>query len=171
MARAPSRPLEPWRWLGLPALVAIAATVVIDAPVRIFGLALPEPVFPLILAFAWAVIRPSLLGPFVLILLGLFLDLFGAAPMGLWPISLLVAYAVALVGRALMVGQETEVMGVYYAASIAAAVATAYQLINIAGHGRPNLISVVWQYISTLVFFPVVLVLRDRFRDADIRFR
>ncbi len=171
MARASSRPLEPWRWLGVPALVAVAATVAIDVPVRIFGFALPEPVFPLILAFAWAVIRPSWLGPLALVLLGLFLDLFDAAPLGLWPISLLVAYTVALVARALMVGQETEVMSVYFAASVAAAFATAYLLINIAGHGRPNLISVLWQFISTLVFFPLVLMLRDRFRDADIRFR
>jgi rod shape-determining protein MreD len=151
--------------------VALGATVVIDIPIRIFGLSLPEPVFPLILAFAWAVIRPSLLGPFILVLLGLFLDLFDAGPLGLWPIGLLVAYAVALVGRTLMVGQETEVMSVYFAASTAAAFATAYLLINVAGHGRPNLIAVLWQFISTLVFFPVVLTLRDRFRDADIRFR
>jgi rod shape-determining protein MreD len=169
--RTPSRPLEPWRWLGAPALLAIAATVLIAEPLRVFGLGLPEPVFPMVLAFAWATIRPSVLGPFMLVLVGVFLDLFSGAPLGLWPISLLIGYGVALIGRALMVGQETEVMAVYYAASTAAAFGSAYVLVGIAGHGQPNLIALAWQYAATMVLFPLVLMLRNRFRDADIRFR
>ena len=171
MKRTPSRPLEPWRWLGIPALLAIAATVVIGAPLRFFTLALPEPIFPMVLAFAWAVIRPSILGPFLLVIVGAFLDLYSGAPLGLWPISLLVAYAVALVGRALMVGQETEVMAIYYAAATAAAFTCAYVLVAIAGHGQPNLIALLWQFAATVVLFPLVLMLRSRFHDADIRFR
>lgn len=171
MARTPSRPLEPWRWLGVPALLAIGATVVFAAPLRVLTLALPEPIFPLVLAFAWAIIRPSILGPVLLVLVGAFLDLFAGAPLGLWPISLLVAYGVALVGRTLMVGQETEVMAVYYGASSAAAFASAYVLVAIAGRGQPNLIALMWQYAATLALFPFVLMLRNRFRDADIRFR
>jgi rod shape-determining protein MreD len=171
MARTPSRPLEAWRWLGIPAAMALAATVAIDAPIRLFTLALPEPIFPMVLAFAWAIIRPSILGPFMLVLVGLFLDLFSGAPLGLWPISLLVAYAVALVARTLMVGQETEVMGFYYGAAVAAALLSAYVLVGIAGHGRPNLIAVLWQFLATLALFPLALVLRNRFHDADIRFR
>jgi len=171
MARTPSRPLEPWRWLGVPALIVIAVTVVIDAPIRLFTLALPEPIFPMVLAFGWAIIRPSILGPFILVLVGLFLDLYCATPLGLWPISLLIAYGVALVARTLMVGQETEVMGFYYAASVLAAFASAYTLVAIAGHGQPNLIAILWQFAATLALFPFVLMLRNRFRDADIRFR
>ena len=171
MSRTPSRPLEPWRWLGVPALIAVAATIVLGAPLRILTLALPEPVFPMVLAFAWAIIRPSLIGPFLLVAVGVFLDLFDAAPLGLWPISLLVAYGVALIGRALMVGQETEVMAVYYGASTAAAFICAYVLVAIAGHGQPNLIALLWQFAATLALFPFVLMLRSRFRDADIRFR
>jgi rod shape-determining protein MreD len=75
-----TRPLEPWRWLGVPALVAVVATIVFAIPIKVFGLQLPEPVFPMVLAFAWAVIRPSVIAPFVLMLLGLFLDLFWGGP-------------------------------------------------------------------------------------------
>ncbi len=171
MSRKPSRPLEPWRWLGVPALLVMAATVVFAVPLRVLTLSLPEPIFPMVLAFAWAVIRPSILGPFLLVVVGLFLYLFSGAPLGLWPIRLLVAYGVGLVGRALMVGQETEVMAVYYGAATAAAFVTAYVLIAISGHGQPNLIALVWQYVATLPLFYFVLMLRNRFRDADIRFR
>jgi rod shape-determining protein MreD len=171
MARTPSRPLEPWRWLGIPALIAILATVVIDAPIRVITLALPEPIFPMVLAFGWAIVRPSILGPVMLVLIGVFLDLFMGAPLGLWPISLLIGYGAALIGRTLMVGQETEVMAVYYGAATLATFVSAYVLVAIAGKGHPNLIALMWQFAATLVLFPLVLMLRDRFRDADIRFR
>lgn len=171
MSRTPSRPLEPWRWLGIPAVIAILATIALGAPLRVLTLALPEPIFPMALAFGWAIVRPSVLGPFMLVVVGLFLDLFYAAPLGLWPISLLVGYGVSLVGRTLMVGQETEVMLLFYGVSTTAMFVAAYVLIAIAGHTQPNLIALLWQYGATLALFPAVVMLRNRFRDADIRFR
>ena len=52
-----ARPLNPLFWLGGPMLICVLATVLLATPLRVFGLALPEPVFPLAMAFAWAVIR------------------------------------------------------------------------------------------------------------------
>ena len=40
------------------ALLVLAATVVLGTPLQLFGLHLPEPVIPMILAFAWPLIRP-----------------------------------------------------------------------------------------------------------------
>ena len=91
-----ARPLHPGRWLGVPALMCVLATIVFAAPIRIYGLQLPEPVFAMVPAFAWALIRPSILAPFALLTLGLFLDIFWGGPSGLWALSLLVAYATAL---------------------------------------------------------------------------
>jgi len=171
VSRTPSRPLEPWRWLGVPALLAIVATIALGAPLRIFTLSLPEPIFPMVLAFAWAIIRPSVLGPFLLIVLGLFLDLFFAAPLGLWPISLLVAYGSSLIARTLMVGQEVEVMALFYGLATTGGFLSAYVLVAIAGHTQANLIALLWQMAVTLALFPFAVMLRNRFRDADIRFR
>src|SRR5690606_31087755 len=42
MSRAPGA-LQPWRWLGVPMLQALFWTIVFGAPLRIFGLQLPEP--------------------------------------------------------------------------------------------------------------------------------
>ena len=171
MARRPSQPLQPWRWIGAPALISLAATIVFATPLRIFGLAAPEPVFPVVLAFSWAVIRPSLLGPLVLLLLGLFQDLFWGGPLGLWAICLLLAYGLALLGRSLMVGQEIEVIGVWYVGSAAVAMASAYVLTMINAHTAPNLIAVLWQFLATAVLFFIVPRILSEFRDADIRFR
>ena len=82
----------------------LAAVIVFGVPFRLWGLRLPEPIFPLAVVFAWGVIRPSVLAPFGVLLMGLFLDVYWGGPLGLWPICLLmavVAIAIALAGVAL----------------------------------------------------------------------
>ena len=96
------QPLQPWSWLLAPMLVSLFATIILATPVRFVGLALPEPVFPMTLAFAWAVIRPSILGPFLLMVGGLFLDLFWHGELGLWAFCLVTVYGLSLLVRNLM---------------------------------------------------------------------
>ena len=167
-----ARPLSPLGWLGLPALLSVALTVVLATPVRIFGLALPNPVFPLALAFAWAVIRPSVLPPFALLALGLFLDVFWGGPQGLWPLCLLAAYAAVLIVRRLLTGQDFLMMAAWYALTTAIAFGVGFALMTMdAGGGAPNLVALGWQYAWTVVLFPFAFRLIDRYEDADVRFR
>ena len=74
-----ARPLAPWRWLGVPLVQCLVLTVLFSLPFRAFGLSLPEPIFPMVPAFAWAVIRPSILAPVGVLIMGLFLDVFWAS--------------------------------------------------------------------------------------------
>ena len=166
-----ARPLSPVRWLGGPMLLSMAATIVFAIPVRFFGLALPQPVFPLVLAFAWALIRPSVLPPFTLLLLGLFLDVFWGGPQGLWPLCLLAAYAAVLSVRRLITGQDLIVMWASYAATIAVSYALGYALMTIDSGGMPSLVATGWNYLATLLLFPFGRWLIERYEDADVRFR
>lgn len=163
--------LQPSQWLFLPALVAVLATILLSVPLRVFGLGLPEPVFPLALAFAWAAIRPSILGPILLFCLGIFLDLFWGGRLGLWGLSLMSAYGLALGGRSLMAGQGGAVMGGWYLAACALGLWVAYVFATMVAHEEPNLFVVVWQFAWTLGLFPAVYWLVDRFEDADVRFK
>ncbi len=171
MARHPSQPLQPLIWLGVPLLLALVATLIFAAPLRVWGLALPEPVFPLVLAFAWAVIRPSLLGPWLLLLGGLFLDLFWGGPLGLWGLSLLIAYAVTLLGRSLMVGQDVRVLFGWYLVANVVAFSCCYFFLLLDAKTAPNLASTFWQLAASTALFPAAYRLIERFEDADIRFR
>ncbi len=83
------RMVGPMQWIGYPALIAAAATILFAIPLRLFGLTLPEPVWPMVLAFAWPLIRPSMLAPAVLFGLGVFLDFFWGGQTGMWALSLL----------------------------------------------------------------------------------
>jgi rod shape-determining protein MreD len=171
VSRHPNQVLQTHEWIGLPMLAAILATVALAAPVRLFGIPLPEPVFPMALAFAWAVIRPSILGPFALLLLGLFLDLFWGTPFGLWGLSLLVAYGVSMLIRPLIQGQSPQAAWVVYALVSLLGFAVAYGLAAAGARTAPTLLGAALQYAVTAALYPIVYWLTERFEDADVRFR
>jgi rod shape-determining protein MreD len=167
----PGQPLQPWSWLIVPTLVCLAATLVFATPIRFLGLGLPEPVFPMILAFSWANIRPSILGPFLLLLSGLFLDLFWHGALGLWALCLLVVYGLGLLVRNLMAGQPVLVLWFWYGAFCLTAYAIAYLLVFADAHMAPSLIGTGINLLVTVALFPFSRAMIERFEDQDIRFR
>ena len=166
-----ARPLEPWRWLGVPMLQALAATVVFGIPLRVFGLQLPEPVFPMVLAFAWAVIRPSILAPFAILAMGLFLDIFWGGPLGLWAVCLLIAFGGALSARSIMAGQSRLILWAWYGLATATAMVAGYLFVMLDSQSTPGVIPLGWQFLATIVLYPFAQRLIERFEDADVRFR
>ena len=171
MSLSAARPLNPWRWLAVPALICVGATLLFAAPFRVFGLQLPEPVFAMIPTFAWAVIRPSVLAPFGVLVLGLFLDAFWGGPMGLWGLSLLASYATALSMRNMMSGQSRAMMWAWFAGSTGIAMLAGFLFTMIDSLAMPSLLGVFWQFLATVLLFPFAHRLIDRFEDADVRFR
>jgi rod shape-determining protein MreD len=163
--------LDPIQWLILPALACMAATVLFAMPLSVFGLHLPEPVFGMIPAFAWGVIRPSILAPFALLAVGLFMDLFWGAPLGLWALSLLVAYGGVLATRNMMNGQSRPMIWAWFAVMTLAAMATGYCVSILDSGMAPSLTAVFWQLLPTVLLYPFASRLTERFEDADVRFR
>lgn len=168
---AGARPLAPWRWIGVPLLQCLILTVLFSLPFRLFGLGLPEPIFPMVPAFAWAIIRPSMLAPLAVLVMGLFLDTLWSAPMGLWAVSLLLVYGAALVGRSMMAGQAFPVMWGWYGLATALALGSAYLFSMVSAHATADPLAVGWQFLATVILFPFAHLLIDRFEDADVRFR
>ena len=168
---AGARPLAPWRWIGVPLVQCLILTVLFSLPFRPFGLSLPEPIFPMVPAFAWAVIRPSMLAPAGVLLMGLFLDILWGAPMGLWALSLLLVYGAALIGRSMMAGQSFPVMWAWYAAATGLALGATFLFTMVGAHATADPIAVAWQFLATIILFPFAHLLIDRFEDADVRFR
>ena len=120
------RVVGPMQWIVYPALITVAAAIVLQTPVELFGLHLPEPVIPMVLAFAWPLIRPSVLAPLVLAGLGLLLDILTYGPLGLWGLTFLIIYSVVLASRSFLAGQDTAVLFVWYAACCLLAFVLAY---------------------------------------------
>jgi len=166
-----ARPLAPWRWLGVPLVQCLALTVLFSLPFRAFGLNLPEPIFPMVPAFAWAVIRPSFLAPLMLLALGLFLDLLWGTPLGLWAVSLLLGYGAILWARSMLTGQSGAVLWIWYGAMTVLVMGAGYLLTMMNGGTPPNLWAVGWQFLPTVLLYPFAHRLIERFEDADVRFR
>ena len=166
-----ARTLDPWRWLGVPLIQVLIATVLFGVPLRIWGLQLPEPLFAMPVVFAWAVIRPSVLAPFGILIMGLFMDIFWGGAMGLWALCLLIGYGVLLAGRNMMAGQSKVMLWVWYGIVAGIAQLSGYLFIMLDSRSMPSLTSVGWQYLATVVLFPFAYRLIDMFDDADVRFR
>lgn len=163
--------LDPWRWIGAPTLVCLIATLLFAAPIRVFGLQLPEPIFPLVPAFAWAVLRPSITAPFALLGMGMFLDLVWYNALGLWSLSLIAAYVTVLISRSMMTGQSRTMMWVWFASACAVAMAVAYTATVLTFASAPSLVSTLWQLLPTVLLYPFAHRLIERFEDADVGFR
>jgi rod shape-determining protein MreD len=166
-----ARQLTPWRWLGIPLLQCLGATILFGVPLRVWGLQLPEPVFPLAAAFAWAIIRPSVLAPFGILLMGLFLDLFWGGPLGLWALCLLIAYGIVLAGRNMMAGQSRAILWAWYALVTATALMAGYLFVMLDAKSTPSFLAVGWQFLATVLLYPFAHRLIEMFEDADVRFR
>ncbi len=165
------RVVGPMQWIVYPALITVAVTVLLATPVRLFGFGLPEPVIPMVLAFAWPLIRPSVVAPLVLTGLGLALDVFAYSPLGLWALALLAIYAVVLASRSFLIGQETAVLFICYAACCMMAFMLVY-FVRMAMDGNgASLFAVAGQVIPTLLLFPFAAQMIERFEDGDVRFR
>jgi len=165
------RVIGPMSWLIWPALAAVLVTVLFATPIHIFGLALPQPVWPMVLAFAWPLIRPSILGPVILFGLGFFLDLFWGGMLGLWPLALVAVYGGVLALRSLLAGQETLFLFLLYCACVLAAFFLAYIIVMMSVGQAPSLWATAGQVLPTLILFPIADWLIQRFDDGDTRFR
>jgi rod shape-determining protein MreD len=166
-----ARPLNPLTWLVLPALACLLATWLLAVPLQIFGVGLPEPVFAVVLAFAWPLVRPSLLAPFALLLLGLALDLFWGSAMGFWALSLLIGYAGVAATRPLISGQGYVVTWIWFVGVVVLVLGAAYVFTMLDARVRPSLWAVASQALVTALLYPVAGRLIDQFEEADVRFR
>jgi rod shape-determining protein MreD len=146
-------------------------TVLLGIPLRVFGLQLPEPIWAMWPVFAWAMIRPSILAPFAVLATGLFLDIFWGGPMGFWGLSLLMAYGVVLRARSMLSGQGTPMMWAWFATVAAIAMGTGVIVALMTAQSTPSLFALLWQFLATIILYPLAHRLIERFEDADVRFR
>ena len=163
--------LDVWRWMAAPMAACMAATLLFAAPIKVFGLRPPEPLFAMVPVFAWAVLRPSILAPLALLILGLFNDLVWGGRLGLWSLGLLVAYGFILLTRNMMSGQSRLMMWVWWAAALTACMGAVYLTVRVIDGNAPNPLAVAGQWLPTVLLYPLADRLIGRFEDADPRFR
>jgi rod shape-determining protein MreD len=164
------RPVSPTLWIVGPMAAVVTASLLLSIPLRVAGFQLPEPVFALVPAFVWAIVRPSVWPPIALGVLGLCLDLIWGTPTGLWAVCLLVAFALVFFSRRTLVGQDVWVLWLAYGAACGAAFVVGIVLCWLRTGQPPGLIGVGLQFAVTLVLFPFAWRLVERHESADTRY-
>lgn len=165
------RVVGPVGWIFIPALLSLLGTVLIATPVELFGLQLPQPVLPMVLAFAWPLIRPSMLAPLVLFMLGFMIDVVLKQRFGLSSLMLLSVYGAILGARSFLIGQETPVLFFWYAICTTASLVMGYVIAAIGDGNAPSILAFLGMLVPTLLLFPLADRLIERFDDGDTRFR
>ena len=171
MSDGAAKPLNVFSWWAGPLFVALGASLVLAMPLKIYGLQLPEPVFPLVLAFSWGVIRTSAWPSVGLMVAGLVLDCLWGSPLGLWALCLLAAYAVVFALRPILSGGGFWALWFWYLAASVAAFLTGLILMGFKTGHLPSLVGVFWQLFASVMLFPFAWRLVERYEDADVRFR
>ena len=77
-----------------PAILGAFAIALANLPVSFTGGLLPPPLLGLAVVYFWTLLRPDLMPPLLVLLLGLWEDFLSGGQPGLWAIGYLVAYAV-----------------------------------------------------------------------------
>lgn len=165
------KPVGPATWLAVPTVLCILASAILAAPLRIFGLQAPEPVFAFAPAFVWGLARPSVAPPLALLVMGLFLDLLWGGPLGLWPVCLLCAYAPVLWARPILAGMGFWALWAWYAGACALAFGAGFLMVTIKAGVMPTMVGIFWQFVVSAALFPFAWRLFERYEAADGRFR
>lgn len=164
--------IGPQDWIGIPALIAMLGTLVMATNIPLpWGLSLPEPVWPVALAFSWPLIRPSYFAPVVLAVLGLFLDYFWGAPLGFYLLLLMGVYGVTFLIRSYIVGQDMRVVTVVYALAVIGFFMVGTLVVSLYAGQVPRLLGVGEQILATWMVAPLVWWLLDKYLHADVRFQ
>ena len=160
-----------WRWLGVPLLLALLATILFAVPVQVAGLRLPEPLWMMPLVFAWPLIKPSVSGPLAILVAGIFLDLFWQGALGLWPLAMLTGYAAVLFARPLIVGQSPLILAAWYVGVTAVTFSAATLLTIFDLRAAPQAAAIGLQAFATVLLYPAAYRLLDAFEDVGSRVR
>src|SRR5258706_12787565 len=86
---------HPLRFLSsaLPVGLTLVLVMLANMPVSFTGGVLPAPALALAAVYFWVLVRPDLMPPFAVLLIGLLEDLLSGGPPGLWAAGFLAAYA------------------------------------------------------------------------------
>jgi rod shape-determining protein MreD len=78
----------------VPVLFAFLGVLLTNTPVAVFGIWVPAPMYALMPVYYWCLVRPDLMSPGWVLLIGLGNDVLSPAPVGVWAASFVLTYAV-----------------------------------------------------------------------------
>jgi len=145
---------------SIPFLSAVVGVIASNIPVSIFGSLVPPPMFGLMAVYFWCLVRPDLMPPGALLVIGILQDLLGGGPAGVWTLSFVAAYAIVDRERDSFAGLAGIGAILGFAAAMLIAGASAYGITSVLYWRMPPVAPIVVEIAISVVFYiPVALIL------------
>lgn len=142
----------------IPAVLAALLVMLVNMPVSFTGGLLPAPALALACVYFWVLVRPDLMPPFVVLLLGLFEDLLSGGPPGLWAAGFLAAFWLTDREREIFAGLTGIGALIGFAGAMLFGAGIAYVLDCIVYLRLPPLAPLLLECVSTVVFYPLIVM-------------
>jgi rod shape-determining protein MreD len=143
----------------IPFFCAIFLAILANVPVSVTGGVVPPPLLALMPIYYWCLVRPDLMPPFAVLMIGILQDLLSGSPPGVWTVSFVAAYALVDRERESFAGLSGVGAILGFAAAMLAAGATAYTIIAIYYWNLPPLGPILIEIAVSVVFYIPIAVL------------
>ena len=140
----------------LPAVLALSLVLLANMPVSFTGGLLPVPALALACVYFWVLVRPDLMPPIVVLLIGLAEDLLSGGPPGLWAAGFLAALWLTDKQRETFAGLTGAGALIGFAGAMLFASACAYVLAAIVYLRLAPVAPLLLQSTTTVIFYPLI---------------
>jgi rod shape-determining protein MreD len=144
----------------VPVALGILGVFIANFPVSVLGGLVPPPLLVFMPLYFWGMVRPDLMTPAWVFVLGILQDLLSGGPPGVWAASFLGAYFLIDRQRDMLAGLSGVGAIAGFAVSALAACVTAYAIVTLYYWHFPPLATMLVQLAMTVLFYiPAVFVL------------
>jgi rod shape-determining protein MreD len=158
-----------WSLRSAPVVLTLFLVLVGAVPTHVPLLAQAMPALPLVAVFFWAVRRPDIMSPWMILAVGLFQDILLGAPLGSGPISMLVLYAAVESSRKLLTDDNVAAHWLVFFIAMALAVTALWAWSTLIDWSWLPIGPAVVLYVSALVWLAPVTWLMTQVQRAFLQ--
>lgn len=161
--------MDTWVRHLVPFSATLLLLLVTSIPTHIPGLAGIAPMLPLMGVYYWAIYRPDLLPAWLAFVIGLLYDIVAGTPLGVNGLVMLLVQGTAASQRKFFLGKSFAVTWWAFALLTGGAIGLAWLLMSVLLGRTIDPVPVVFEYLMTLCFFPILTWLLARTQMAFLR--
>lgn len=142
----------------LPVLSALLLVLLVNLPVSLTGDLFPAPLLALTAVYFWALVRPDLMPPVAVLVVGVLEDLLSGGAPGVWATGFMAAYALVDRQRDNLAGLAGGAAVLGFAAAMGLAAAATFLLTWVMYLRAPPLAPLLLASVITVLFYPPIAV-------------
>lgn len=161
--------LDRWARRLTPVGLTLLLVVLNVIPFQVPGFARIVPVFALIAVHHWAIYEPELMPAYAVFLIGVLQDMLSGVPLGVNALVFLAVYGAVVWQRRFFVGKSFMITWLGFAVVGAGAMALSWLLVSAIHLIVVDPRALVYQYLLTLGFFPLLAWVFMRWQQAFLK--